>query len=113
MSWWRPLFCWPHSPSLGFLIYNVTVLVPISQGHWDNSQRLANTLARGSEKAGWMCPERLLNAKLYSRCPPPRVTRHGRCHRPCRGAAGNVAKAVEIHLEGLSLGSKTATKGLN
>lgn len=71
MSWWRPLFCWPHSPSLGFLIYNVTVLVPISQGHWDNSQRLANTLARGSEKAGWMCPERLLNAKLYSRCPPP------------------------------------------
>ena len=31
MSWRKPLFCRPHSLSLGFLIYYMTVLVPTSQ----------------------------------------------------------------------------------
>lgn len=56
--------------SLSFLIYNVTVPVPTSQGHWEDSRRLSNMPARGSENAGWICPEHLLNARLCSRCHP-------------------------------------------
>lgn len=51
------------------LISHVTVLLPTSQGHWEDS-RLSNMLARGSENAGWICPEHHLNAKLCFKCHP-------------------------------------------
>ena len=48
----------------------MTVLVPTSQGQWEDSRRLLTMQARGSENAAWTCPEYQLSTKLCSKCHP-------------------------------------------